>query len=133
MQQHAPFPSRDEIARARLAEIADQLDEGTVSSRRADLPRPDLMPPPPQVPVPQYGAPQRDAIAALVDDHVQDVCERIDGLIKQLDAMKQQVLVGSATAKQVLNEHIGICLSVNDETDRISDVIDTLAKKAMRL
>jgi hypothetical protein len=30
---------------------------------------------------------------------VQDVCCRIDELVKRLDAMKQQVLVGSAAAK----------------------------------
>jgi hypothetical protein len=60
------------------------------------------------------------------------VCSRIDGL-KPLDAMKQQVLVGSSAARQTLNELIVVCLAVNHETDRISGVIDQLAEKGLRL
>lgn len=116
-----PFPNADELdslARDKLDEIAG---------------RPQLTPPPPQVPMPSTGAPQRDAIAALVDQHVVEVGARIDGLIAQLQAMKQHVLVGSAAAKQTLNSHVDVCQHVDRETDRISTIVDELAQKVLRL
>jgi hypothetical protein len=121
-----PFPN--EAERARLANVRDDVDSAATrlhGQRHA--------PPPPQVPVPQYGAPQRDAISSLVDSHVREVCERVDELREQLDKLKQQVLVGSAAAKETLNEHIALCLRVNDETARIAGAVDDIAQRITRL
>jgi hypothetical protein len=118
-----PFPNREE--HARLTAAVNQLDDLAG--------RPELVPPPPQVPEPSYGGPRRDAVNSLVDDVVQDVCAKISALEKQLEALRSQVLVGGAAAKEALTEQIAVCGRVNDEVERIGDVVDSLAQRVLRL
>lgn len=119
-QTRAAFPTAEEL---------QNVDDAVAQVARLS----QLTPPPPQVPIPMGGAPQRDGINALIDQHVIDVAARIDGLIKQLEAMKQHVLVGSAAAKETLHNHVDVCQHVDREAERISTIVDELAQKVMRL
>ncbi|MGX1171255.1 uncharacterized small protein (DUF1192 family) [Bradyrhizobium sp. USDA 372] len=116
--------------RDRLAALRDEIDR---SATRLHGARPLPVQPQPMVQPPAYGAPQRDAINALVDKVVSEVCERIAELKKQLDALQQQVLVGGAATKVTLNEQIDACMRVHDETNRIGDAVSEIADRLLRL
>lgn len=94
--------------------------------------QPQLAPPPLQVPPPTFGAPKRDAVNAIVDQIVSDACGRIDELQEQLEQMKNQILVGAASAKGTLHEQVDLCARITDETKRIGDVMHDL-RKVLRL
>ena len=126
---HEP-QSRQSNDRERLAALRDEIDR---DATRIYPPRTAAPPVQPMVQPPSPGAPQRDAINALIDKVVGDVCEQIDGLEKQLHALKQQVLVGGAAAKGTLQEQVEVCLRVNDEVSRIGDTIDEVAQRVLRL
>lgn len=118
-----PFPNRDE--HARLAAISEQIDAAGA--------RPTVPAAPQMVQPPSYGGPQRDAINSLVDGVVRDVCETIDALTKQLDALKSQVLVSADTAKRTLHEQVEVCARVRDEAENIREIIDEVAQKVLRI
>ncbi|QOG21350.1 hypothetical protein [Bradyrhizobium sp. SEMIA] len=114
--------------RDRLARIREEVEQS--ASRLYPQPAPA---PAPMVQPPAYGAPQRDAINALVDKVVSEVCDRIAELKKQLDALQQQVLVGGAATKVSLNEQIDACMRVHDETNRIGAAVSEIADRMLRL
>lgn len=114
-----PFPNEQE------RKALEQID--------AEIAHVTAIPPPPQVIAPGFGEPQRDAIAALIDDHVRGVVESIAALKKQLNALEQQVLVSSAAAKDTLNQQVNVCATVNTEVERIAEIIDEIAQKVLRL
>lgn len=117
--------------RERLAAIRDEIDRS--ATRIYPPPRPASLRPEAMVQPPQFGGPQRDAINSLIDKVVGDVCERISELEHKLEELRQQVLVGGAAAKTTLQEQVEVCLRVNDETSRISDIVGEIAQRVMRL
>lgn len=72
---------------------------------------------------PGYGHPQRDAINSVVDGVVGDICGKIGELRKTLDIIEAAVLRSAAKSKGSLNEHVGVCIRVNDEVKRLRDVV----------
>lgn len=72
---------------------------------------------------PGYGHPQRDAINSVVDGVVGDICGKIGELRKALDVIEATVLRSAAKSKGSLNEHVGVCIRVNDEVRRLQDVV----------
>jgi hypothetical protein len=87
----------------------------------------------PMVQPPGYGAPQRDAIASIVDGVVEQVIDTIRELQTQLKALEDQVLVSSAAAKVTLNTQVEVCAAVREETEHMREIIDGIAKKVLRL
>lgn len=79
---------------------------------------------------PAYGSPQRDAINSVVDNIVGDLCGKIGELRKTLDAIEQQVLESAAGAKHALQDHILVCVRVNDEIGHMKGVIDDIKQAA---
>lgn len=108
--------------RAQLTEALDQPH-----MRRTPLPTSDLTNKPPT-----YGGPQRDAINSVVDNIVSDICGKINDLRKTLDEIEQQVLEGAAGAKHALQDHISICVRVNDEFVHMQDVIAEIKASAQK-
>lgn len=76
---------------------------------------------------PVYGGPQRDAINSVVDNIVGDICGKISSLRKTLDAIEAQVLASAAKSKHSLNEHVLVCIRINDEIVHMQEVIADLA------
>lgn len=87
--------------------------------------------PPNELKVPSYGGPQRDAINSVVDGIVGDICTKIGTLRHTLDDLEQQVLEGAATAKHALQDHVQVCIRVNDEVERTRIVIDDIKAHAL--
>jgi hypothetical protein len=79
---------------------------------------------------PTYGSPQRDAINSVVDNIVGDLCGKIGELRKTLDAIEQQVLESAAGAKHALQDHILVCIRVNDEISHMKGVIEDIKQAA---
>jgi hypothetical protein len=79
---------------------------------------------------PAYGGPQRDAINACVDNIVDDICGKVGELRKTLDAIEAAVLQSAARSKAMLNDHVGICIRVNDEIRHMREVVEDLAREA---
>jgi hypothetical protein len=93
--------------------------DATAAAASQDLQRQEIRPP-------AYGGPQRDAINSVVDGIVGDICNRIVDLRKMLDAIEQQVLESAAKSKAALNDHVGICVRINDEIRHMQTVIEEL-------
>lgn len=94
----------------------DSLNDYVGHRPRTPLPSNDLRPP-------SYGGPQRDAINSVVDGVVNDICAKIAELRKQLDAIEQQVLESAADTKHHLQDHVSICVRINDEITHMKDVV----------
>jgi hypothetical protein len=77
---------------------------------------------------PVYGGPQRDAINSVVDGIIGDICAKIGQLRQTLDQIEQQVLQSAARSKHTLNEHVGVCVRINDEIRHMQDVVADLAR-----
>jgi hypothetical protein len=77
---------------------------------------------------PTYGGPQRDAINSVVDGIIGDICEKVVELRKLLDQIEQQVLQSAAKSKHTLNEHVALCIKINDEVMHAREVITDLAE-----
>ena len=92
---------------------------------RTPIPTNDIKPP-------TYGGPQRDAINSVVDNIVSDICGKIGELRKTLDDIEQQVLEGAAGAKTALQDHIQVCIRVNDEIVHMQDVIEDIKTSAQK-
>lgn len=103
-----------------IRKLADELDQQT---RRTPVPPVEIRPP-------SYGGPQRDAINSVVDNVVSDICGKINDLRKTLDAIEQQVLEGAAGAKTVLQDHVLVCVKVNDEIVHMQEVIEEIRASA---
>jgi hypothetical protein len=80
----------------------------------------------PDIRPPTYGAPQRDAINSVVDNIVQDISAKISELRKTLDAIEQQVLEGAALTKHALQDHVDVCVKVNDEISHMQRVVEDI-------
>jgi hypothetical protein len=105
-----PFPNRDEHARLQAVETA----------------------PTRQVEPPAYGQPEREAIHAMVDNLTRDVIDHIGSLRKQLDGLENQVLVGSAAAKDILLSQVAVSQRVSSEATRIGEAIAEIGQKVIR-
>lgn len=84
----------------------------------------------PRQQVPGYGAPQRDAIASVIDGIVGDICKDINELRMTLDDIEKQVLASAADAKHRLNEHVAVCVSVKDEIRHMQRVVEDIKSRA---
>jgi hypothetical protein len=100
--------------------LVDDLDQQT---RHTPVPAAEIKPP-------SYGGPQRDAINSVVDNVVGDICGKIGELRKTLDAIEQQVLESAAGAKTTLQDHISICVKVNDEITHMQEVVEEIRANA---
>jgi hypothetical protein len=108
--QRPPRKSPEELSR-----FVDEVDRAA-----GDLPRNlDVQPP-------TYGGPQRDAINSVVDGIVGDICTKISELQRSLKTIEDQVLQSAAKSKHSLNEHVVLCVKLNDEIRHAQDVINEL-------
>lgn len=80
---------------------------------------------------PSYGGPQRDAINSVVDNIVSDLCGKINDLRKTLDEIEQGVLEGAAGAKSALQDHVAVCVRVNDEIVHMQAVIADIKQASL--
>lgn len=98
----------------------DEAFEDNASHQRNKLaPRQEVTPP-------TYGGPQRDAINSVVDGIIGDICGRIGDLRKTLDDIEHQVLQSAAKSKHALNEHVSVCVRINDEIRHMQEVVADL-------
>lgn len=81
---------------------------------------------------PEYGAPKREAIGSIVDGLVDDLCQRIGAIRKTLDEIEQQALQSAAGAKGSLNDHVAMCIRLNEEVNRTQAVV-TEIKNHMKI
>jgi hypothetical protein len=75
---------------------------------------------------PVFGGPERDAINAVVDKSVQNICERISTLHAALDEIQQEALERNAQIKLQLTDHVSISVKINDEITHMQAVIAEL-------
>ena len=101
---------------------APQLAE-TARTEATKIPRNEYI-------APTYGGPQRDAINSVVDNIVQDITGKIAALRKTLDELEQLALEGAAGAKTRLNDHILVCVRVNDEVLHMQNVVAEIRQAA---
>lgn len=99
-----------------VRQLTEELDQHL---RRTPVPSNEIRPP-------SYGGPQRDAINSVVDGIVGDLCGKIGELRKTLDTIEQQVLEGAAGAKKSLQDHILVCVRVNDEITHMQEVVEDI-------
>lgn len=92
------------------------------------IPSNELTPPKHHRP-PAYGVPQRDAIGSIVDGLVVDLCQRLNEIRETLDKIEQQALESAAKAKGSLNDHVGVCIRLNDEITHTQTVIAEVHKQ----
>jgi len=104
-----------------VRDLSEQLDQPHM--RRTPIPAPEIRPP-------SYGGPQRDAINSVVDQIVGDIIGKITELRKTLDEIETQVLHGAAGAKTALQDHIGVCVKINDEVMHMREVIEEIRASA---
>jgi hypothetical protein len=96
------------------------LDEFNARTDQRDIvPKDDLKPP-------TFGAAQRQAIDSVVDSMSNDICQRIEGLRKQLDEIQQMTLAGADDAKAGLHSQILLSVRLSDEINHTSEVIAEL-------
>lgn len=98
-----------------LRDMVARLDEVTGHPGLAQPPRP--------------GEPQRDAINAIIDGGVTELCGRIGDLMNKLKDLQQQAIDRAADAKAMLNETVSVCIKINDEIAHTSAVIDEIAAR----
>jgi hypothetical protein len=91
--------------------------------------RPTPLPPNTLSP-PTYGQAQREAVSSVVDSMVNDICQRISTLRKQLDEVENIVLQGAGKAKHMLSEQIALCTKLSDEVSHSQEVIADLREAA---
>jgi hypothetical protein len=75
---------------------------------------------------PVFGGPERDAINAVVDKSVQNICERIATLHNVLDEIQQDALERNAQIKLQLQDHVAVSVRINDEITHMQAVIAEL-------
>lgn len=97
--------------KANLSHFIDEVDRATLPS-------------------PVYGGPQRDAINSVVDQIISDLCGKIAELRNSLNVIEQQVLQSAAKSKHRLNEHVTLCIKLNDEILHAQDVVNDLKAAA---
>jgi hypothetical protein len=71
---------------------------------------------------------RREAIKQVVSSLSEDVINEIVDLRKQLDELEKLVLAGNARVSQSLNDHVDICGSVRQETNRLRGMILQLSQ-----
>lgn len=81
---------------------------------------------------PEYGSPQRDAIGSVVDGIVDDLCRKIGELRATLDKIEQQALQSAAAAKGALNDHVGVCVRLNGEIQKMQGIVADIHDKMAR-
>jgi hypothetical protein len=79
---------------------------------------------------PSYGASHRKHIETCVEDLVQDLCAKIDELRQQLKTIEDILLQSAAKSKHSLNEHVTVCIKLNDEIMHTQDIINELKAAA---
>jgi hypothetical protein len=72
---------------------------------------------------PAYAAPTQGAIDSVVDNLVDDLCRRINGVRETLDKLEQQALQSAASAKIALKDHLQVCVKLNDEIRHMQAVV----------
>jgi hypothetical protein len=77
--------------------------------------------------LPAYGESHRNAVTACVDGLITDIGSKIETLRKVLDTIEQRALESAARSKGILVDHIETCSQLNQEIERISDVVARLA------
>jgi len=98
----------------------DRLNRATVSAERRDLAPPS------------FGEEHRGAIDSIVTGLVGNLSKRIEELRNILSQIEQQVLTSAERAMSRLEDHVAICVRVDDEIRAMRVVIDDLAKDAGR-
>jgi hypothetical protein len=104
-------PSRADTRR--LTAIQDQIDSAIGKNISRSQPSSSI----------QYGEPQRDAVNAVIDQIRRDLEEKIGALHRQLDDIDQRLSDSAATAKGSLQDHIAVCIKINQEVTHMADVI----------
>jgi hypothetical protein len=79
---------------------------------------------------PSYGAPRRDAINSLVDDLVSEVCKKIEAVRETLNAIEQQALESAANSKHALQDHVSVCVRLDDEISHMRKVVEDIKAAA---
>lgn len=72
---------------------------------------------------PSFGEAQRDAVSAIVGNMTDELHKKIVSIRATLDKIEQEALQSAANAKGLLNDHIIVCVRLNDEIERMGDVV----------
>jgi hypothetical protein len=72
---------------------------------------------------PSFGEAQRDAVSAIVGNMTDELHKKIVSIRGTLDKIEQEALQSAANAKGLLNDHIIVCVRLNDEIERMGDVV----------
>jgi hypothetical protein len=81
---------------------------------------------------PSFGEEHRGAIDSIVTGLVGNLSKRIADLHAMLDQIEQSVLTSAERAKARLEDHVAVCVRVDDEIRAMKVVVDDLAKDAAR-
>ena len=105
-----------------IREVLDRLVRQDFTEPTATILPPNAINTKPMQP-PGVGDTQRDAVAAIVGSMVDELHRKIEGIRQTLDKIEQQALESAARAKGTLNDHIVVCVRLNDEIDHMSGVV----------
>jgi hypothetical protein len=109
------------------ADIRDVLDQLAQQDREATLPPNRLSPVNPKSLLPpSFGDTQRDAVTAIVGTLTDELHKRIKGVRDTLERIEQQALQSAADAKGRLNDHIVVCIRLNDEIEHMGGVVEQI-------
>jgi phage shock protein A len=81
---------------------------------------------------PSFGEEHRAAIDSVVTGLASQLCKRIAALHSVLDRIEQQVLESAQKSKGAMENHVSICVRVDDEIRAMQIVVDDLAKDSGR-
>jgi hypothetical protein len=107
---------------AALSGLKDRIDRVTHPPRREVA---ELTPP-------SFGEEHRGAIDSIVTGLVGNLSKRIADLHALLDQIEQSVLSSAERAKSRLEDHVAVCVRVDDEIRAMKTVVEDLAKDAGR-
>jgi hypothetical protein len=108
---------------AAISTLKDRIDRVTHPVHRE--PAQELSPP-------SFGAEHRGAIDSIVTGLVGNLSKRIADLHAVLDQIEQSVLSSAERAKSRLEDHVAVCVRVDDEIRAMKSVVEDLAKDAGR-
>jgi hypothetical protein len=75
---------------------------------------------------PSFGASRRQGIDTLVEDLSDQICKKINDLRETLDAIQLKVLESANNAKIMLQDHVSICVQVDDELNHMRKIVDDI-------
>jgi len=76
---------------------------------------------------PALGEAKRDAIKSLIDGVSTELSKRVKAVHGTADRLEQTMLQSAARAKAILDDHVAVCQTIDDETTRLESILDRLS------